>query len=531
MILFSHVIESIFSTVVYSVRIWYSDCSNLNQPSMGKEPTMTQQDYLKQIDDVISVGPYQANWGSLTTHPTPEWYRKGKFGIFIHWGVYSVPGYGNEWYSRNMYDPSRREYHHHIAAYGPQKEFGYKDFIPMFKGEYFDAGRWISLFQEAGAKYILPVAEHHDGFSMYDTDFNRWNAVKMGPCRDYLGELKAATEGAGLKFCASTHRAEHYFFMNMGRTCDSDIHDEAYADFYGPAVYRPEFDSKCMSNTTETPSAIGPDDVWLTDWLVRTCELIDRYQPKVLYFDWWIQNHTFKPYLKKIAAYYYNRSAQWGVEVSINFKREAFPPGVGTFDVERGALTDISPVPWQTCTAIGKDSWGYIRDNRFKSARQIICDLIDIVSKNGMMLLNVGPRPDGTITEEETAVLQEMGRWMKINSEGIYDTTPWKWFGEGSVNAQDGFFMDGEEKDFSSADFRFTYKGGCVYAFQLRPNGKDVLIRTFSERGMYDFCIESVSLLGYTDQIDYKRERDGLHINIPTELDSNLPICFKITLA
>lgn len=492
---------------------------------------MTIQDYLKTIDDVIQAGPYRSNWKSLSKHPVPEWYRNGKFGIFIHWGIYSVPGFGNEWYSRNMYDPSRREYAHHVATYGSQKEFGYKDFIPLFKSERFDAAKWISLFKEAGARYILPVAEHHDGFAMYDTAFNRWNATKMGPCRDVLGELKEACEGEDLKFCTSTHRAEHYFFMNMGRTVDSDVSDDAYADFYGPAVYCPEFDSSCMSNTTETPSAVGPDDSWLTDWMVRTCELIDRYQPKVLYFDWWIQNHKFKPYLKKIAAYYYNRAAQWGEEVSINYKREAFAPGVGTFDVERGALTDISPVPWQTCTAIGKESWGYTRDNPFKSSRQIICDLIDIVSKNGMMLLNVGPKPDGTITEEETAILQDIGRWMKVNGEGIYDTTPWKWFGEGSVNARDGFFMDGNEKGYTSEDFRFTYQGGCIYAFQLRPDGNAVCIRSLTERGLYDFCIEGVELLGFEGELSYSRSKEALTIQLPPHVSAQMPLCFKITLA
>lgn len=487
------------------------------------------QSYLKRIDEVIASGPYDATWASLSNHPTPDWYYSAKFGIFIHWGIYSVPGFGSEWYSRNMYDPTRGEFQHHIDTYGPHNEFGYKDFIPLFKGDKFDAQKWVSLFKEAGARYILPVAEHHDGFAMYDTAFNRWNATKMGPCRDVLGDLKKACEDEGLQFCASTHRAEHYFFMNLGRSIISDVNDETYADFYGPAVYRLEFNSVNMSNTTETPSAIGPDEAWLTDWMIRTCELIDRYRPKVLYFDWWIQNHKFKPYLKKIAAYYYNRAVTWGSEVSINYKREAFPPGVGTFDVERGALTGISPVPWQTCTAIGKESWGYTMNNPFKSSTQIICDLIDIVSKNGMMLLNVGPKPDGTITSEETEVLQSLGKWLQVNGEGIYDTTPWKWFGEGSVNAEDGFFMDGDEKGFTAQDFRFTYQSGCVYTFQLRPDGKDVCIQTFAEKGMYDFCIADVSMLGYGGKLLYSRNSDGLHISLPFDVQTELPLCFKIT--
>jgi alpha-L-fucosidase len=264
--------------------------------------------------------------------------------------------------------------------------------------------------------------------------------------------------------------------------------------------------------------------------MVRTCEFIDKYQPKLLYFDWWIQNYAFKPYLKKIAAYYYNRAHQWGVEVSMNYKREAFPPGVATFDVERGALTDISPVPWQTCTAIGKHSWGYTTNNEFKTARQIICDLIDIVSKNGMLLLNVGPRSDGTITDEETALLLELGAWLQKNGEGIYDTVPWKWFGEGGVNASDGFFMDGDEKPFTAEDFRFTYKAGAVYAMQMRPDGRDALIRSFSANGIHDFGIETVELLGYDGPLTYTRDRDGLRIILPADAATDYPLCFRITL-
>ena len=491
---------------------------------------MTKEEYLKQIDACIAQGPYQANWESLCTHKTPDWYCRGKLGIFVHWGIYSVPAFGNEWYSRNMYNAGRREYQHHREIWGDQKTFGYKDFIPLFRGEHFDPEAWADLFQKAGASYVVPVAEHHDGFAMYDTAFNRWNSVNMGPHVDVMGSLKSACEARGLQFCASIHRAEHYFFMNLGRTFDSDVNDDVYADFYGPAVYREDLNAENMSPTTETPGTEGPSEEWLTDWMVRTCEFIDRYRPKLIYFDWWIQNFAFKPYLKKIAAYYYNRAEQWGQEVTMNYKREAFPPGVATFDVERGALTGISPVPWQTCTAIGKHSWGYTTDNAFKSSRQIICDLIDIVSKNGRMLLNVGPRADGTITDEEAAVLEDLGRWLSINGEAICDTVPWKWFGEGNVNAEEGFFMDGNEKSFTAEDFRFTYRGGNLYAMQLRPDGNNVCIRSLKEKGMYDFGIETVSLLGYPQPVSFTRRDDGLHISLPKPVSSNMPLTFKIQL-
>lgn len=492
---------------------------------------MTKEQYLQEIETVIAGGKYKANWQSLSQHKTPQWYYGSKLGIFIHWGIYSVPAFGNEWYSRSMYDPNVREFEHHRKTYGEQKDFGYKDFIPLFRGENFDADRWLTVFREAGAKFVMPVAEHHDGFAMYDTEFNRWNAAKMGPCVNVVGELKQAAQAQGLQFAASTHRAEHYFFMNMGRTFDSDVNDEAYADFYGPAVYTPEWDSRQLGTTTEDPATTGPSQEWLTDWMVRTCELIDRYQPKVLYFDWWIQNHEFKPYLKKIAAYYYNRADQWGEEVTINYKHEAFPPGVGTLDVERGTLADISPFPWQTCTAIGKHSWGYRADNEYKSSWQIVCDLIDIVSKNGILLLNIGPKADGTFTQEETKVLADLGNWLKVCGEGIYDTVPWKWFSEGGVRAKAGSFVDGDEKAYTAEDFRFTYRGGCLYAFQLNPDGKAATIRTLGRKPIRDYVIADVELLGCPQKLQWRRDEDGLTIQIPTDVDTTMPLCFKIIFA
>ncbi len=490
----------------------------------------TKEAYLKEIDSVIENGRYKADWASLSGHKTPDWYYRGKFGIFIHWGVYSVPAFGNEWYPRSMYDKNSREFRHHRETYGDQKDFGYKDFIPMFKAEKFDPDAWAALFYESGARFVTPVCEHHDGYAMYDTAFNRWNAKKTGPCRDVIGELKAACEKRGLTFCASTHRAEHYFFMNMGRTFDSDVNDPAYADLYGPAVYCPEFDSRALHITTADTYATGASEDWLEDWLVRTSELIDKFRPRILYFDWWIHNHTFKPYLKKICAYYYNRAEEWGAEVTVNYKHEAFPPTVATFDVERGALTGISPVPWQTDTAIGKESWGYRKDNTYKSGRQIICDLVDIVSKNGMLLLNVGPRADGTITDEETAVLKDVGAWLKKNGDGIYGTTVWRRFGEGGVNNEAGFFKDGDEKQFTARDFRFTYKNGAIYAFQMRPDGRDAVIASLRKRVPHDWIVRRVTLLGTGEPLAFDRTEAALTVHAGGRICGDEPVCFKIEI-
>lgn len=492
---------------------------------------MYHEEYLELIDKTISEGKYKDDWKSLSGHKVPSWYYEAKLGIFIHWGVYSVPAYLSEWYPRMMYDPSHDEYEHHIKTYGPQKDFGYKDFIPMFKAEAFNADEWVSLFRKAGARYVMPVAEHHDGFAMYESEFNRWNASRMGPCRDVALEIKEACEKQGLSFCASSHRAEHYFFMNMGRTYESDVLDEEYRDFYGPAYLCPELNGdKVFDALADAFSPAVPSEEWLEDWLVRTCELIDRLKPKVLYFDSWIHHQAFKPYLKKVCAYYYNRAEEWGIDVTINYKHQSCPPTVAVYDVERGALTGINPIPWQTDTAIGKRSWGYTADNEYKASRQIICDLVDIVSKNGMLLLNVGPKPDGTITDEETEVLLEIGEWLKVNGEGIYGTVPWRCFGEGTVNNEEGAFRDNDEKAFTSEDYRFTYKDGYLYAFCMRPSGDKFKIKSLKMNGGYDFGIGTVEVLGTYAVESYTRDRECFEITLDREPDGDDPICFKIEI-
>ena len=316
-------------------------------------------------------------------------------------------------------------YEHHVKTYGPQKEFGYKDFIPLFRAEKFDPAAWAELFQRAGARYVVPVAEHHDGFQMYQSKLSHWNAGEMGPKRDVVGQLKAAVEDRGMTLGVSSHRIEHWFFMGEGRKFDSDVPENAGRDdLYWPAMPIPE-------NTDSITGEPGPSEEFLNDWLVRTCELIDNYHPRILYFDWWIQHVNAKPYLKKLAAYYYNRAAEWGIEVALNCKYDAFLFGTAVLDIERGQMADIKPYFWQTDTAVALNSWGYTEGNQFRPAGDIIQDLVDIVSKNGCLLLNVGPKSDGTISQEDTQILMEIGDWLAVNGEAIYDTHVWKTFGEG----------------------------------------------------------------------------------------------------
>ena len=484
--------------------------------------------YLAEIDRVIEQGPFKDTWESLGSFKVPDWYRGAKFGIFIHWGVYSVPAFGSEWYSRCMYIQGTREFEHHVKTYGPQNEFGYKDFIPMFKAEKFSADAWADLFKKAGAKYVVPVAEHHDGFQMYQSDISHWNAAEMGPCRNVLGELKQAVEARGMTLGASTHRVEHWFFMGHGKEFDSDVKEPMQrGDFYWPAM--PE------ANHHDLYSEPTPTEEYLQDWLCRCCEIVDKYRPKLVYFDWWIQHHAVKPYLKKFAAYYYNRAAEWGEQVAINYKHEAFMFGCAVPDVERGQFAEIKPFFWQTDTAIATNSWCWTEGNWFKSARSLICDLVDIVSKNGTLLLNVGPKPDGSISEQDTAVLTEIGEWMAVNSEAIYDTKVWRKYGEGPTKVKEGQFTDGVEKVFTAEDIRFTVKGENLYCTVLSwPADGHVVIKSLghsADANLPEFhgIVKDVDVLGCDEKPVWSREKGGLHVTAPS-VKTDKPVVVRVKI-
>jgi len=483
---------------------------------------------LERIDAVINEGPWKDNWESLCAYNPPKWYSNAKFGIFIHWGVYSVPAFGSEWYSRNMYMEGTNEFNHHLKTYGSHKDFGYKDFIPKFKGEKFNADEWAQLFKDAGAKYIVPVAEHHDGFAMYNCSFTKWNSVNMGPKRDVMGELKEASEKRGMAFSISYHRAEHCWFFNGGKKYESDINDPEYEDYYGK---QQDYTQDETHNINGNP----PDKEHCEDWLLRICELVDKYQPQIVYFDWWIHNTGWKPYIKKFAAYYYNCAKKWGKEVVINYKYNAFAYGSAVFDVERGQLAEIRPMLWQTDTAIAKNSWGYTENNDFKDPITIVGDLIDIISKNGVLLLNVGPKADGSITAEDKNVLLSIGSWLKKNAEGIYETTYWQRYGEGPTQILDGSFKDTERSSFTPEDFRFTWKNGILYAFVLKyPQNGKLLIKTLKKdpdhHSTFNFDIKSINVLGYPNKVSFNRDASGLSISVEGEIKTEYPVGFAIKI-
>ena len=480
---------------------------------------------LAQADRQAHDGPYRPDWATLINYQQPQWYKDAKFGIFIHWGVYSVPAAENEWYPRNMYDPKSGAYKNFKQRYANGDDAkGYKDLIPLFRAEHFNASDWAKLFKEAGAQYVVPVAEHHDGFSMYDSGLSDWTVVKMGPKRDTLAELAAAVRAEGLHFGLSSHRAEHNFFYSYGRTIRSDVNDPKYASLYGPAHqwFEAGGDDHGLENDWTFVS-----DAWTRDWLARDTELVEKYKPEIVYFDWWIGQPNFRRAVTEFAAFYYNYAAAHGYSGVIDFKDYSLNWKAGTRDFERGQQDRIIADHWQTDTSISDASWGYIENDTFKSPAFLLHQLIDIVSKNGNLLLNFGPRSDGTIPEQVQATLREMGTWLKVNGEAIYATTPWKTFGEGPTQVKGGAFHDTDVKPYTTEDFRFTAKGRTVYAIGMAcPADHRATIHAL---GNVSLPIGNVELLGSTERPSFTQSSDALDVTLPADAGCKYAYALKIT--
>ncbi len=487
---------------------------------------MDRKAYLAQIDLVNTRGPYHPDWDSLAAHPVPDWYRGKRLGIFLHWGPFSVPAY-HDWYARNMYIKDSPEYRWHLEHYGEHSKFGFKDFIPSFTMEKYDPAEWIRLFREAGADYIVPVAEHHDGFQNYRSELSHWNAVEMGPRRDIMGDLLLEAERAGMTLGASSHRVEHWWFLGNGRDFESDVNTELKpGDYYWPAQKEPE-------NQHDLFSKPDPDDEFLTDWLLRCCEIVDRYHPRILYFDWWIEHSAVKPYLMRFAAYYFNRAEAWGGCV-INYKHDAFPWGIGVPDIERGQFAEAKPFLWQSDTSVMRNSWCYAKGGIYKTPREILWDLIDVVSKNGRLLLNFGPKPDGTFTDEDLHILQVLKDWMKDNDEAVHSTGLWRIAQEGPTRIEEGQFSDGKAREYTSGDIRFTCRGSNIYAMVMKcPQDGKVHIQSLREADasklpLWHGIIRDVCILGLDTRVSWTRDENALHIDMG-DWRTDLPLTVRIT--
>jgi len=442
---------------------------------------------------------YEPTWASLRQHQVAKWFDDAKFGIFIHWGVYSVPAYGSEWYPHYMYLKDSDIYKYHVQQYGDPSEFGYKDFIPMFTAEHWDPEAWADLFQRAGARYVVPTAEHHDGFAMWDSKLTKWDAMDMGPHRDVIGELEQAVRKRGLKYAPSYHRANNWYYY----TCE-DGFDTCDPDFFG--LY-----------STPHPAEAPPPDDWLKDWKARWEELRDNYKPDFMWFDFGWGRTAFHPYDKQVIADYYNIAQQWGKEVAVVNKTIRRPPmipeDVGDFiELDHLRMDSISTRKWESPTYIGGGSWAYNKaagPDEYHSTDELVDMLVDVVSKNGNLLLDVGPKADGTIIDIERDRLLGIGRWLDVNGEAIYGTRYWKTYGEGNI--------------------RYTRKGDRVlYAIALEwPDGPVTLTAMKSWKSA---DIQSVKLLGANSTPDWSLSGQGLTITPPEQPVGQYAYTFKITL-
>ena len=466
-----------------------------------------------------AAGPYEATWESLRKNPMPEWFKDAKLGIYTHWGVYSVPAYTTEWYPHGMYMKegfrNKDFYGHHTKHWGPPEKFGYKDFIPMFKGEKFDADEWADLFAKTGAKFAGPCAEHHDGFAMWDSKLTKWDAADMGPKVDVTGKLEKAVKKRGMKFITSFHHARNWgYYPHEG---DFDTNDPNYA--YVSSIYGP------IHKPGEKPSK-----EFLEDWKARIVEVIDKYDPDMLWFDGGWGKGSFDPYKRQFISDYYNRAAKAGKQVSIAYKGEDLPEGVGILDYERGRADGIKAVAWLTDTSVYQNSWGYIEDIKYYTSDFMIDELIDIVSKNGCMLLNVGPKPDGTIPEQARKMLLGMGAWLKVNGEAIYGTRPWKVFGEGPTKVAGGKRVR-REQDYTAKDIRFTTKGATLYAICLAWPGEQVAIESLGAASkLLEGKIRQVTMLGDGKPLKFVREAAGLTVTLPKDKPCDYAYSLKIVV-
>jgi alpha-L-fucosidase len=461
---------------------------------------------------VRAADKYQPTWESLKKYEAPKWYKDAKFGIFIHWGLYSVPAKGSEWYPRQMYQKNDLTYDHHRSVWGDQSEFGYKDFIPMFKAQRWDPNEWVELFKKAGAKFVVPVAEHHDGFAMYDSSHTKFNSVKMGPKRDVVGELATAIRAAGMKLGTSSHYAFNWEYYTHSKEFDTS--DPAY---YG--LYSKPNDSKTA------------DSEFIEHWYARTMEIVDKYQPDILYFDFGFNKPEFETHRKKLAAEYYNRAAAWGKEVVLNYKDKAYPDGAAVLDLERHRLDHVRKMVWQTDTMVTRRSWGYIGDDDYKSVDQLVDMLVDVVSKNGVLLLNVGPRADGTITKKARNILLEIGSWLDVNGEAIYDTRPWHTFAEGPNLSSPRERRSRPYVPFTAEDIRFTTKARSIYAICLDWPGQELQLKSLSRKTFLGTDgISDVQLLGASEKLKWSQDGTALKIELPAERPGKYAFVFKIVL-
>jgi alpha-L-fucosidase len=471
---------------------------------------------------------FEPTWESLEGFTCPEWFRDAKLGMFLHWGPASVPAVDG-WYGRNMYIQGHRAYEYHVKTFGHPSKFGYKDIIPLWKAENFDPDHLVGVFKKAGARYVVPVAVHHDNFDLWNSTHHRWNAVNMGPKKDIIDLWRKAVLKHGLRFGVSTHHDRSWSWFNTSKQSDKtgplagvpyDGNNPAYEDFY------------CELNDVSGPYVPpDPPQAWKEEWLIRTRDLVDNYDPDLIYFD---GGAPWDEIGRMAMAHFYNHNRKihnGRLEGVINLKdvkSGAYREGTCVLDLERGKLKGIKPEPWQTCTSTN-GPWFYERNGRYESTDSIIDMFVDIISKNGNLLLNIPLKADGTLDEPSARFLEDLAQWMEINGEAVHGSRPWVVFGEGPTETRGGY-SEVIREAFTSRDIRFTRQPNTLYAFFLDwpEEGEPLIIQSLSNNHPPK-VIAHVSLLGYDGELDWERSDQGLRVQLPPRPPSAFAYTLKIT--
>ena len=518
-----------------------------------------------QQREAIPDGPFQPSWNSLKQYKVPDWFRDAKFGIWAHWGPQCQPEHG-DWYARSMYMEGSDDYQFHLKKYGHPSVFGFKDVINQWKAEKWNPDQLLELYKRAGAKYFVALANHHDNFDTYDSKFQSWNSVNQGPRKDLIGGWVKAARGQGLRFGVSVHAAHAWLFYEEAQKSDHNgpyagvPYDGKLTKVSGKNTWWEGLDPQELYAQNHAISAgTGNQEIFFKQWdwssgvsvpdkkycekfFNRTVDLIDQYNPDLVYFDdtilplWPVSDVGLR-----IAAHFYNRNMKFhkgSLEAVLTGKilneeqRKCM-----VWDIERGQSNYIEPLPWQTDTCIG--NWHYDRQlfekNGYKKASTIIHRLADVVSKNGNLLLSVPVRGDGTLDPDEVAIVESIAVWIKKNGESIFETRPWKVFGEGPAIASaaaltnQGFNED-SRKPFTGEDIRFTVKGDILYAIGLgAPVGGELTIKTLADGSSYfPQKIAAVKLVENNQQLNFRRTSEGLIVSIPENLHDSFAYSVKI---
>jgi alpha-L-fucosidase len=477
-------------------------------------------------------GPFKGTRASLQSYEVPDWFRDAKFGMWAHWGPQSAVEYG-DWYARLMYIQGSDQYNYHTEHYGHPTKFGYKDTIPAWKAERFDPAHLVGLYKAAGARYFMSMGVHHDNFDLWNSRHNRWNAARMGPGIDIVGAWQKAVRDAGLRFGVSEHLWITYKWFSVAHGSDATgpLAGVPY-DGAGPDAKDLYVDSDEVWTGDIDWNEDGIPNWWKRHWHERITDLVDSYDLDFLYSDGAM---PFQDYGYSVVSHLYNKSARRnaGKADAVYFSKriEDSAHGACVLDRERGVLDDILPRPWQTDTCIG--NWHYKRGTAYKTPKTVIDMLVDIVSKNGNLMLNVPLPASGMPDYEELQVVEELTRWMAVNSEGIHGSRPWKRFGEGapvqSAGDSSKAFNENSRRTFDAGDIRFTTKGPVLYAFVMgQPRFRTVIRSLATDTALRVGRVTSVELVGHDGTIEWTQDASGLTVSVPEELPSRHAVAFRI---